>query len=195
MPVVEGGELVDQVDESRDLILGVVSDDLAGRRLRVRLGIPGDLAVNEAGEVGLESAIGNGFLVRVEGAVELEVVTGDRVVRVVQDGVKVLVEAGVLSTVRFGHIGRVGEGPLVDDVVETGTVDTTEDVVVGTVLQKDPDDILNIVLQVGNRLGGAGFVAKGRLEAGQGSSKAGAGQTEKSHQSVGLHGEDSWTGI
>lgn len=187
--MVEGGELIHQVDQSRDLALRVVTHDLPRSSLRRDLRVGGGLAVDEAVQAGSQRAIGNGGIVGRVGAEELEVVAGDRVVRVMQNRVKVLVDGAVLAAVRFGHIQRVAERPVVDDVVEALAVHATEDVVKGAVLQQDPDNVLDLVLQVGDGLLGTRLVAPGLAALLHSCSDTGAAQAQNGCESAGLHGE------
>lgn len=187
MPVVEGGELVNQVDESGDLILGVVAHNLLSSELGGDL-VAISLALNEAIKAGLQAAVGNGSVVGAVLTVELEVDTSDGVVGVVNDRVKVLVLTAQLLAIGLIDGHRVAEGSVVDNVVETLLVDTTQDVVETTVLQQNPDNILNLVLQVGNGLLGARGVAKGSLVvAGNNRANGAAGETQEGKESVGLH--------
>lgn len=188
MPVVEGGELVDQVHEGGDLALSVVTHDLAGGGLG-RDARPGaHLALDETLHAGGQRAICDGLVVGGEASVELEVVASDRVVRVVLDRVEVLGHGSPLLAGRVTDILGVEKGAVVDGVVETGLLDTTQDVVESAVLQQDPNDVLDLVLQVGNGLLGARGVAKGlRGAAGNSSAEGAAGETEEGKESVGLH--------
>lgn len=187
VPVVEGGELVHQVDHGGDLVLGVVAQDLLSGELGGDV-VAVDLTLEEALDVGLEGAVGNGGVVRVPGAVQLEVVTGDGVVRIVGDRVKVLVLTAHLLALGVRDGDGVAEGAVVDNVVETLLMNTAEDVVETTVLHENPDNVLNLVLQVGNGLLGARGVAEGGLAvAGDDSANGAAGQTQEGKESVGLH--------
>lgn len=190
MPVVEGGVLVHQVHESGDLALGVVTHDLAvshrGREARVTV----ELALQETLVGGGQRAVGNGRIVRGESAVELEVVASHRVVRVVQDRVKVLGVGGPLLAAGVVDLLGVGVGAVVGRVVEATSLDTTQDVVEAAVLQQDPDNVLNLVLQVGNGLLGTRCVAEGGAgrAAANSSAQSATGETEQGEESVGLHG-------
>lgn len=187
MPVVEGGELVHQVDHSRDLILGVVAHNLLSGELSGDV-VAFSLALDEALEVGLESAIGNGGVVGAPGTVQFKVDTSNGVVRVVDNRVKVLELTAHLLTLRVSNVQRVAERSVVDNVVKTLLVDTTEDIVETTVLHQNPDNILNLVLQVGNGLLGTGGVAEGTVGVAVDDGADGAaGETQKGKKSVGLH--------
>lgn len=93
-------------------------------------------------------------------AKELKVVTSDGVVRVVGNGVKVLVASAPLLAVGLADVLGDTVVTVVGRVVYTATTDTTKDVVEGTVLEQDPDDVLDLLLHVGNGLLGAGLVAE-----------------------------------
>lgn len=188
VPVVEGGKVVNQVHESGDLALGVVTHDLtvSGRGVDARVTV--QLALHEADVAGLQSAVGNGSVIRGESSVELEVVASDGVVRVVQDGVEVLGGGVPLLAAGVVDILRVRVRAVVGGVVETSLGDTTQNVVEAAVLQQNPDNVLNLVLQVGNGLGGTRCVAEGSGgAAGNNSAQSAAGETEQGNQSVGLH--------
>lgn len=188
MPVVEGSELVNQVHESRDLTLGVVSHDLLGGTLGRDGGVGGHLVLNKALQVRLQRAIGNSLVVRVIGSEELKVVTRNRVVRVMKDRVKVLVDTGPLLAISLIHKLRVPEGAVVDNIVQAILVNTTQDVVECAVFQQDPNNILNLVLQVGNGLLGTRLVAKGLLGVpGNNGTQSTARQAQDGQESVGLH--------
>lgn len=190
MPVVKGGELVNQVDQSGDLVLGVVAQDLLGGQLGIKALVVHQVLVHEAVHAGLQLAVGDGSVVGSVAAILLHVVTSDRVIRVVDNRVKVLVDAAPLGAAGVAHILGVAEGAVVDNVVQTLALDTAQHVVITAVLQQNPHDILNLVLQVGNRLLGARSVTKGGLVGGShGRSSSAAGQTEQGQQSVGLHDE------
>jgi hypothetical protein len=150
VPVVKGDEFINQVDESGDLTLGVVSHNLLGGTLGRDGRVGGHLALNEALQVRLQGAVGNSLVVRVISSIELKVVTGNGVVRVMKDRVKVLEDTVPLLAVSLIHELGVPEGAIVDNVVQAILVNTTQDVVESTVLQQDPNNILNLVLQVGN---------------------------------------------
>lgn len=189
VPVVEGGELINKIHKSGDLVLGVVTHDLLGGTQSGDGRVHAHLALDEALQARLQGAIGNGLVVGGVGAVHLKVDTSHRVVRVVDNGVVVLVLAVPLLAV--GLIDQLGvpERTAVDNVVQAILVNTTEDVVESAVLQQDPNNILNLVLQVGNGLLGAGLVAPGLGGAtgGDSSAKGSTRKAEKRDDSVGLH--------
>lgn len=190
MPVVEGGELVHEVDHGGDLILGVVSHNLLSSELGGNV-VTLNLALNETLEVGLESAVGNSVVVGAPLTVQLEVNTSDGVIRVVDNRVKVLELTAHLRALGVSDVQRVAERSVVDNIVKTLLVDTTEDVVETTVLHQNPDNILNLVLQVGNGLLGTGGVAEGAVGVAVDDGADGAaGETQKGKESVGLH---DWT--
>jgi hypothetical protein len=187
VPVVEGGELVHQVNHSGDLVLRVVTHNLLSGELRGDV-VTLNLALDEALEVGLESAIGNSVIVRAPLTVQLEVDTSNGVIRVVDNRVKVLELTARLLALGVRDGQRVAERSVVDNVVKTLLVDTTQDVVETTVLHQDPDNILNLVLQVGNGLLGTGGVAEGTVGVAVDDGADGAaGETQKGKESVGLH--------
>lgn len=188
VPVVKGSEVVNQVREGRDLALRVVTHDLLSGTLGRDARVAVHLALDETLQARGQGAIGDGLVVGSKSAVELEVVTSDSVVRVVQDGIIVLVHIGPLLAVGVVDILGVPEGAVVDNVVETVLPDTTQDIVESAVLQQDPDDVLNLVLHVGNGLLGARCVAK-RLRRGatDSSGQGAARQAEQGQESVCLH--------
>lgn len=152
MPVVEGSELVNHLNDSGDLTLRVVSHDLVSCALSRDLGVLKNLAVDKARQVGSQSAIGNGFIARAILTIELEVGTSERVVGVIENRVVVLRLGGPLLAVGVGDILQVVERTIVDNVVQTLLLHTTQDVVESTVFQENPDNVLDLALQVGNRL-------------------------------------------
>lgn len=203
-PVVEGGELVNQVDKDRDLLLGVVSQNLLSSKLRSDARVRDQLLVNEALLSGRDLAVSNiGIAGRIL-AKELKVVTSDRVVRVVGNRVEVLVAGAPLLAVGLADVLGDTVVPVVGRVVDAATTDTTKDVVEGAVLEQDPDDVLDLLLHVGDGLLGAGLVAKGsgrllvdRLIASpvgvsggrSGQSRAGQKANNGGSSNTGLHGE------
>lgn len=187
MPVVEGGELIDQVNESGDLVLGVVAHDLLSGELGGDV-VALNLALDKAIKARLQAAVGNGGVVGAPLTIELEVDTSERVIRVVNDGVKILELTAHLLAVGLLDGQWVAERSIVDDVVKTLLVHTTQDVVESTVFQQNPDNVLNLVLQVGNGLLGARGVAKGSLVVASNDGADGAaGETQEGKKSVGLH--------
>lgn len=192
VPVVEGGELVNQVDKSGDLVLGVVAHDLLIGHLGIKALVVHQLLLHKAVHAGLQGAAGDGIVAGSVRAVQLHVVTGDRVIGVMFDRVKVLVHAAPLGAAGIAHILRVAEGAVVNHVVQTLALDTTQNVVETAVLQQNPHDILNLVLQVGNGLLGARGVPKGGVAGrSHGRSGSAAGETEQGHQRSGLHNDGS----
>lgn len=203
MPVVEGSELINDVNDSGDLTLRVVSHDLVSCALSRDLGVLNNLAVDKAGQVGSQSAIGNGFIARIILTIELEVGTSKRVVGVIENRVVVLRLGGPLLALRVGDILQVVERTIVDNVVQTLLLHTTQDVVESTVFQENPDNVLDLALQVGNRLLRARLVAEGRVSVAllHGRTQGAAGQAEQGNESGGLHcacrlcGRESWTEV
>ena len=61
---------------------------------------------------------------------------------------------------RFGDVLGGMEGPIVDDVVETGVVNAAKNVVERVIFQNDPHDVLDLALQVRYRCWCSGLVAK-----------------------------------
>jgi hypothetical protein len=51
---------------------------------------------------------------------------------------------------------------MVDRVVQTGTLNTTKDVIERAVLEENPDDVLDFVFEIRNGCLGTGFVSKRR---------------------------------
>lgn len=85
MPIVESGEPINQIHQSRNLLLTIITQNLLRSRIG-RIGrrrvIHGHLAIEEPLKIRRQGATLNSILVRMIGAIELEIVTGDTVVRV-----------------------------------------------------------------------------------------------------------------
>lgn len=201
VPVVEGGELINHVNNGGDLALGVVSQDLVSSTLGRDLRVGEHVTLDKARQVGGQSTVGNGGIVRVVLAEELEVGTSERVIGIVDHRVVVLVLAGPLGAVGVADILQVVERTVVDNVGQTLLLDSTQNVVKSTVFEKDPDNVLNLVLHVGNGLLGARLVAEGGagmlVHSG---TKGGAGQADQGNESGGLHragkcGRERWTEV
>lgn len=160
VPVVEGGEFINNVDQSRDIFLSIVVHDLLGSNVGRQGRVADELLVNEALERGQQRTIGNCRVAGAKGAVEFQIVAGYRVIRVIEDGVEVLRAGAIVGEVWVSKILGVAIGPVVDGVVEAGSRDAPEDVVEGTVLQNYPDNILDLRFKVLDRRSGAGRVAK-----------------------------------
>lgn len=165
-PIVEKGELIHQVYQGWYLSLRVVSQNLFGGHLRRDSGIRDQLLVDKAEHGGLQLAIGNLSIVGGKLAVKLEGVTGDGVVRVVRDRVIVLQTGAPLRAVGYADVLRQAVVAIVGRVIQARALHTAENVVKGPILEQDPDDVLDIVLQVRNRLRRAGLVTKGRINTG-----------------------------
>lgn len=202
VPPVERGEAIDEIHQSGDFVLAVVAQDLLRRRLGREFRVGDDLLLHEARLDRLQLSAGNVRVVGSELAVELQVVTGDGVIWVVQHGVKLLAPRAELGSVGKTQVLRHAVIPVVGRVVQALAVDTPEDIVEGTVLQQDPDDVLDLALEVRNRLLGTGLVFKGRwadlgervalggdgVGHGRGGSQEAA---ESDNGSVSLHGDRS----
>lgn len=160
-PVVEGGKLINQVDNDGNLLLGVISQNLLSSKLRSDARVRNQLLVDETLLSGSEFVVSNIGIARSELAKELKVVPSDGMVGVIGNGVEVLVTGAPLLAVGLADVLRNTVVPVVGRVVETTAMDTTEDVVEGAVLEQDPDHVLDLLLQVGDRLLRAGLVAKG----------------------------------
>jgi hypothetical protein len=98
--------------------------------------------------VGGQLAGRDGLVVRSEGAVELDIVTVDSVVRVVEDRIVVLGSAADVALGRIGQVVRVAEWAILDGVRKTSDLLTTQNVVDRTVLHNKDDDILDLILEV-----------------------------------------------
>ena len=201
VPVVEGGELINNVHDGGDLALRVVSQDLVSGTLGRDLRVGEHVALDEARQVGGQSAVGNGGIVRAVLSEELEVGTSERVIGIVDDRVVVLVLAGPLGALGVADILQVVERTVVDNVGQTLLLDSTQNVVKSTVLEKDPDNVLDLVLHVGNGLLGASLVAEGGVGVlVYGGTQGGAGQADQGNESGGLHragkcGRERWTEV
>lgn len=130
--------------------------------LRVDAGVADNLLLNKPLLGFLELAAGNISVIWRILPKELEIVTSDRMVGVVQNGVKVLETSAPLLALGITDILGNAVVTVVGRVVQATTLNTTEDVVERTVLEQNPNNVLNFALQVGNRLLGTGLVAKGR---------------------------------
>jgi hypothetical protein len=119
VPIVESGELINQVNKGGDLILRVVSHNLIGSPLGRDTGVGQHLAVDKALKVGSQRAIGNSLVVRVVSTIHLKIDTSHRVVRVMEDGVVVLVLTVPLLAVGLIDILGVPERAIVDDIIKT----------------------------------------------------------------------------
>lgn len=182
MPVVESSELVNKVHHSGHFALRVITHDLLIGK-HGRDAVTSELALNEAVHTRGKRPIRDGSVVGGKGAVELKVVAGDRVVRVICHRVEIFKDAAPFPAARVRHVLRVAEGSIVDNVVKSSPVHAAKNVVVCTVLQQDPDNVLNLVFQVGNGGRRARSVSKGLAA----SSKARAGQAEEGCQGARLH--------
>ena len=190
VPVVEGGEFINNVDQSRNIRLSVVVHNLLGSNVGSQGGIADEMLFNKAFERGQQRAISNSGIAWAEAAVELQIVAGYGVIRVIEDGVEVLSAGTPVGEAGVGQILGVTIGPVVDGVVEAGSRDTTEDIVEGTVLQDDPDNILDLRLKVLDGRGRAGLVAKGGgVDLAKG--RAGCGLNRPCHGGKGQEDEES----
>ena len=160
MPVVKGDKFINDFNQSRDIRHIIVVHNLLGRNVRSQGRVADELLVNKAIESGHQRTIGNCVVVGAEAAVELKVVAGHGVIRVIEDGVEVLCAGAPVGEAGVSKILGVAVLPVVDGVVEAGSCDTSEDVVEGTVLQDYPDNILDLGLKILDGGGGTGLVSK-----------------------------------
>jgi hypothetical protein len=160
VPVVEAGEFVDKVHQSRNVSLGIVVHDLLGCNGRSQCRVADELLVDEAGQRWHQRPIGNGGVVRTERTVKLEVIAGNGVIRVVQNGIEFFRVGTKASNSRVTQILRVAVRAIVDGIIEARSRDTPKDVVERTVLQYNPNDILDLGLKVLDGVGRTRLVAK-----------------------------------
>lgn len=85
MPVVEGGELINQVDQRGDLVLGVVAHDFLIGHLGIKTLVMHQLLLHKAVHGGLQGAVGDGIITGSIRAIQLHVVPSDRVIGVMFD--------------------------------------------------------------------------------------------------------------
>lgn len=162
VPVVEGDELLGEASENRNLLLGVVVHDLVGKDLCVLLSrVQAELLMDEAVHGRFKLPGLNGGVVWQEGAIELNVVSWDAVIGVVQDGIIVLRLTAYLALGRVREVKGVTVWAIVDGVLKTLGLLSTEEVVDRTILHGDEDDILDLVLEVFDGCGRAGLVGLG----------------------------------
>ena len=141
--------------------------------------------------------------------IQFIVVAGDTVVRVLKDRVKVLDDTGVVFRgLRLADVLWSVEGAVVDNVVQTGIVHATQDVVKGTIFQDDPHHVLDLALEIGDGDGRPrpvaerstailalslrdGGVRSGLMVGAHGnrSTQGRAREADQSQQGVDLHGE------
>ena len=97
MPIVESRKFMHQVNQSRNLLLGIVTKDLLGQGLVVRLRmVLLNLEIHEALHAGVERRVGDCNIIRMPSAVEFVVVAGDTVVRILKYRVEVLFDACIV---------------------------------------------------------------------------------------------------
>src|ERR1700761_1483984 len=189
VPIVEGGEFINNVDQSRDIFLSVVVHDLLGSNVGRQGRVADELLVNEAREGGQQRTIGNCRVAGAKGAVEFQIIAGHGVIRVIENGIEVLRAGAIGGEAWVSKILGVTIGPVVDGIVEAVSRDAPEYVVEGTVLQNYPHNILDLRLKVLDRRGGAGSVAKrSRVDLAKG--RAGCRHTP-CHGANGEDGEES----
>lgn len=100
--------------------------------------------------VGSELAAGDGRIARGKCPVELNVISSDRVIGVIQNRVEIFSGAAHLARRRIGQIVRVAEGAVVDGVFQSFDGLATEDIVQRAVLHLKDDNILDLVLEIGD---------------------------------------------
>jgi hypothetical protein len=152
MPVVEGQVILNQGGEDWNLILGVVVQNLLGQFCLVDIvAVTAQLLVHKALLRGSELAAGNGRVARNECAIKLNVIAGNRVIRIVQDRVKVLSRAAHVARGSIRQVVRIAERPIVDRVFQPLEGLSTEQVVKGAILHLQNHNILDLVLEIGDR--------------------------------------------
>lgn len=119
VPVVEDDKVLSQGGDDGDLVLGVVVDDLGLENLLLLLlAVQADLLSEEAGHVGLQRTGLDGSVVRNKGAVKLQVVSGDGVVRVIDNRVNVQGLGASVAAVGLADVEWVAVGAGLDRVLE-----------------------------------------------------------------------------
>lgn len=147
--MVKGQVVLHQRGQDWNLLFGVVVHDLSRESGLVHLGaIVAHLLMDKALVVGNQLALGDQSVVRVEGAIELDVVAIDGVVRVIGDGIKVLGGRTGNTLTRVGEVVGVAVGAGVDGVLEALELLTTQEVVKGAVLHHQDDHILDLRLEI-----------------------------------------------
>lgn len=141
-----------QRSEDGDLVLRIVVNDLLSQLGLVDIvTVATQLLVDKALLRRSELAGGNGSVARSESPIELDVVSGDRVVGVIQNRVKVLGPAADMALGGVSQVVGVAIRPVVDRVFEALEGLATEQVVKGPVLHLQDDHILDVVLEVLDR--------------------------------------------
>lgn len=183
--MVEGEVVLHERCEDWDLVLGIVVNDLFSQLGLVDIvTVTAQLLVDEAPLGGSELARGNSIVTGSECAIKLDVVSGDRVVGVIQNRVEVLGPTADIAHGGVGQVVGVAVKSIVDRIVEALEGLATEQVVEGAVLHLQNDHILDVVLEVLDRGRGVGAVAAMRRCSG-GCSREG----QQPEESAGIHGE------
>jgi hypothetical protein len=152
VPVVKCEVVLHQRSEDGDLVLRIVVNDLLSQLGLVDIvTVATQLLVDKALLGRSELAGGNGSVARSESAIELDVVSGDRVGGVIQNRVKVLGPAADMALGGISQVVGVAIRPVVDRVFKALEGLATEQVVKGAVLHLQDDHILDVVLEVLDR--------------------------------------------
>lgn len=150
MPVVKGNKVLDEGGQDGNLGLGIVVHDLGGQRGFVGFGtVETELFLDEALLRGNQSAIGDGGVVGGKGAVELEVVAVDCMVRIIENRVVIRSRGACLSLRCIREAVGVAVRAVVDGVLDPGRLLTSQEIVKGAVLHDEDDNILYSVFEVG----------------------------------------------
>ena len=182
VPVVKGHIILHQLRQDGNLGLGVIVEDLRGQLGLVDIvTVAAQLLIHEPLLLGGELATRDGRVVRVKGTVELDVVTRNRMVRVVENGIV------VLGSTAHGTLGGVGETvriavrAVVERILKALDCLTTEHIVQRAVLHFQDHHVLDLVLEVldGGRGMGLGTSLRGRRHGGR--------QGQQAEQSTGMH--------
>lgn len=152
MPVVKGKIVLHQSRQDRDLVFRVVVKHLLGKLGLIDIvTITAELLMHETLLGWSQLATSNIGIARVESAVEFDIVASDGVIRVVKNRIEVLRSTANLALGGIGQVIRVAERTIVDGVLKALQSLATEQVIEGTVLHFQNNNILDIALQVLDR--------------------------------------------
>lgn len=162
VPVVEGNKLLGEASDDGNLLLSVVVHDLVSKdRLVLLSRVQTELFMDETVHRRLKLPCLDGSVVWQEGAVELNIVSWDAVIGVVEDGIVVLGLTACLALGGVREVEGVAVWAIVDGVLNALGLLSTEEVVERTILHGDEDDILDLVLEVGDGCFRTGLVGLG----------------------------------
>lgn len=183
--MVENDIVLDERGEHGHLLLGVIVHDLHGQLGAVGIGaVQAQLFRDEPLLGGGQLALGDGRIVGGEGAVELDVIAIDGVIGIIGDRVVVSGRTADGALGEVGDVVGVAVGAVVDGVLQALDRLTSQQVVHGTILHDQDDDILDLRLEI---LDGRVGVS---LMAGVGGDGRGSGSKgQQTDQRTGMHGE------